>query len=64
MNPLYATMPPSAVTVPSAPNPSHPASIHPDYAGGRTFHKEMYMSGRYDMPDVYRQGMRDDQTKF
>ena len=69
LNPLYATMPPSAVAMaepPSAPPPnlSHPASIHPDYAGGRTFHEGMYMSGRYELPDVYKQGLRDDQTKF
>ena len=41
------------------------ASIHPDYAGGRQFQKEMFTSGRYDMPDVYKRGMSfDSQTSF
>ena len=56
-------MPPNVVVpYPSAPaasrqNSSYPASVHPDYAGGRPFEKEMFTSGRYDMPEVYKSGM-------
>ena len=49
---------------PSAPqyqnSSSYPASVHPDYAGGRPFDKEMFTSGRYNMPEVYKRGMSTD----
>ena len=57
-------MPSSNVVGPSPSAPqnhnssfSYPASVHPDYAGGRPFDKEMFTSGRYDMPEVYKRGM-------
>ena len=64
VNPLYANMPPSSSNAvspyPSAPSrqgSSYPASVHPDYAGGRAFNQEMFTTGRYDMPEVYKRGM-------
>ena len=65
VNPLYANMPPSSSNAAVSPYPSapsrqgspYPASVHPDYAGGRTFNQEMFTTGRYDMPEVYKRGM-------